>query len=163
MKRTWALAIEGMLVAAALILGWVERLLPPILPALPGVKLGLPNLAALLALAWLGARPALWVTAVRVLLGALLFGGLSALPYALAGGVLAWGGMVCARRWFGLPGVSLCGGVLHNAGQLCAAALLFGNAALFGYLPGLVLAGALCGFALGLAAQAVAKHIKGGT
>lgn len=156
------LALEGLLVALALLLGFVERLLPPLLPALPGVKLGLANLVTLMALAMLGSGAALRVAVVRIMLSALLFAGVSALPYALAGGLLAWLVMALAWRgqWLGLPGVSLCGGIAHNVGQIGMAALLYGNAALWVYLPGLIAVGGICGFALGLLAQLLKRRLE---
>ena len=146
------IAREGLLVALALLLGWVERLLPPLVASVPGAKLGLANLATLLSLTLLGPWAALRVAGARILLSAFLFAGVSGLPFALAGGLLAWGAMALAWRgsWMGLPGMSLCGGVAHNLGQIAMAALLYGNAALWAYLPGLTLVGSVSGFALGL-------------
>lgn len=146
------IAREGLLVAMALLLGWVERLLPPLMATVPGAKLGLANLATLLTLTLLDPWAALRVAVARILLGAFLFAGVSGLPFSLAGGLLAWGVMALVWRgsFLGLSGVSLCGGVAHNLGQIAMAALLYGNAALWAYLPGLTLVGSVSGFALGL-------------
>ena len=61
-------AREGLLVAVALLLGWVERLLPPLMATIPGAKLGLANLATLLTLILLGPWAALRVAGARILL-----------------------------------------------------------------------------------------------
>jgi heptaprenyl diphosphate synthase len=77
----------------------------------------------------------------------------------MAGGLLAWAGMSCAHKVFGPPGISLCGGVLHNIGQILAAALLFRNKSLFAYLPWLVISGAICGFLLGWVGQVLLRRL----
>ena len=70
MKKT---ALLSMLLAFALILGYVEALIP--LPfGMPGMKLGLPNLAVLLTMYRFGNKEALTVNGARVLLSGFLFG-----------------------------------------------------------------------------------------
>ena len=65
-----------MLLAFALILGYVEALIP--LPfGVPGMKLGLPNLAVLITMYRFGNKEALIVNVARVFLGGFLFGNLS--------------------------------------------------------------------------------------
>ena len=56
----------GLLTALALVLSWVESLLPPL--GVPGVKLGLPNLAIVFALYRLGFREC---SSVRISVGKL--------------------------------------------------------------------------------------------
>ena len=83
-KGTAGTATLGLLLAFALILGYVETLIPfPF--GVPGMKLGLPNLAVLLVLYLFGAREALLVNICRVCLSAFMFGSLSSLLYSLAG------------------------------------------------------------------------------
>ncbi len=77
MKRTVEL---GFLLAVALILSYVESLIPFTF-GIPGIKLGLPNLIVLLLLYSAripakGAREALLVTGLRIVLSGFLFGSL---------------------------------------------------------------------------------------
>ena len=68
-----ALTRLGMLTAAAFVLSWLELLIP--LPVrMPGVKLGLCHIAVLFALYRMGWREAAFVSLIRALLAALLFG-----------------------------------------------------------------------------------------
>ena len=140
--------------AAGLILAWLEHvLIPPI--GLPGVKLGLANLASLLALYALSPLEALAVSVSRVLLSGFLFGSLASLAYALAGALVSLGGMCLLKRVpaFSAVGVSAAGGCLHNVAQLAVAALTVQSAALGVYLPALVIAGTLTGMVNGLVAR----------
>ena len=63
----------GMLTALAMILSFIESQIPAFV-AIPGMKIGLANIAVVFALYTLGFRDALAVSLIRVVLSALLFG-----------------------------------------------------------------------------------------
>ena len=150
-SSTRQLTTCAVLAALALALSYVEGLFPPPVP-LPGFRLGLANIVTLYALCALGARAALAVLLVRVLLGAMFAGNASALIFSLLGGLAAMGAMIALSRWKKLSvyGVSVGGAAAHNAGQVCAAMLTLGSAAPLHYLPVLLavslFSGALTGF-----------------
>lgn len=148
------LTLLACLTSLALTLGWLEFLLPLPLP-LPGVKLGLANLASVYALYRLGAREALLVSLARILLSAFLFGSLFSALYALCGALLALGGMCLLRRagCFSVYGVSMGGGAAHNAAQLLLAARIAQTGGVLSYLPALLICGLLTGFLVGLIAD----------
>lgn len=155
-KKVTALA---MLTATAMILSYVESLLPSV--GIPGVKLGLANIAVIFALYRLDGPSALAVSVVRVFMVTLLFGSLSALLYSLAGAALSLGLMALLRRGdrFSAVGVSVAGGVAHNAGQILMAMLLLGNARVAYYYPILVVTGVAGGVFTGLTAALLIKRI----
>ena len=82
------IALCGLLTAMMLVLGFIESLLP-VATAVPGVKLGLSNGVLMFALYMLDAPTAFLLMLLKVVLSGLLFGGVSAMMYAMAGGV-AW-------------------------------------------------------------------------
>ena len=147
-KNARRLALLSCLTASALLLAWLEFLLPLPIP-LPGVKLGLANLAAV------GAREALLVSLARILLTAFLFGSLFSALYALSGALCALGVMALLKRSgpFSVYGVSLGGGAAHNAAQVCVAALAAQTESLLSYLPALLICGLATGFVVGLLAD----------
>jgi len=152
-------AALGMLLAFALVLGYVETLLPFSL-GIPGAKLGLANLAVLLALYMIGGRAAFLLNVLRIVLNGFLFGNLYGILYSLAGGVFSFCAMVTAKRFgrFGIPGVSICGGIFHNMGQLVVAAFVVETGGLFYYVPALLIAGVATGMAIGIVAGQVLRH-----
>ena len=79
--KTKKLTTLGLSVTLALILSYVESLLPPLL-AVPGVKVGLPNIVILFLLYRYGWKEAGAVSLVRLLLSAALFSGFAAFFYA---------------------------------------------------------------------------------
>ena len=158
---TKKLTTLSILVSVAMILSYVESLVPPLV-AVPGVKLGLSNIATVFALYTLGAPAAVTVSLLRVMLSSLLFGNFVSLIYSLSGAILALSFMVLLRRTaaFSSVGVSVVGGVAHNAGQIIAACIVMENAAISLYLPPLILSGTVAGVAIGIASGVLVKKTE---
>lgn len=163
--RTKRIALLGLLVALAMILSYLESLLPPFV-AVPGIKLGLTNVVVLVALLTLDAGAAFGVNVVRIVLVGITFGNLSAMLYALAGGLLSFLVMFLLKksRRFGPVGISTAGGVAHNFGQILVAMFVLETDKLIYYLPVLCISGTVAGVAVGILGGMVAKRItnKGG-
>lgn len=153
---TQRLARISLLSALALVLSYIETMIP--LPvALPGVKLGLANVAVVVALLGLDTRAAAAVAVVKVMASGFLFGSPMMLMYSLGGTVLAFAGSAAASRIPGLGAVATCmvAAILHNAGQIAVAALLLGTPSVLLSLPPLALAACATGFATGAVAAGV--------
>lgn len=159
MKNTKRLVLLAMLTAVAMILSYVESLLPSV--GIPGVKMGLANIAVIFALFRFGWKEAAALSLVRVVLVSLLFGSVGAMLYSLAGAVLSLAVMALLRRTdrFSTLGVSVAGGVAHNAGQILMAMLILQTRQLLGYLPVLAVAGIGGGILTGLAAALLIRRI----
>ena len=157
-----ALALCAVLVALALGLSYLERFLPlQMAVPLPGVKLGLANIVTLMALYFLGTRPAVTILGVRCFLGSLFGGGLSALAFSLTGGLLAFGVMALLLRcsFLSLFGVSIAGAAAHNTGQILAAMAVLGSRAPLVYLPPLLLCSLVTGAVTGGASMLLVHRI----
>ena len=154
------LVTEAMLCGLALILSYVESLFP--LPvAVPGIKMGLPNLVIVFALYRLGAGSAARISLVRVAVVALLFGNVYSLIYSLAGAVLSLLLMALLSRISGLhaAGVSVAGAVMHNIAQIGAAMIILGTKEIIYYLPALLVSGVISGVVIGLLAALMIRRI----
>ena len=158
--KTKIVAHTGILIALALILSYLESLIPMSF-AVPGVKLGLPNLVVVFALYRLRPSTAAAISLVRVALVAILFGSVLSLAYSAAGGVCSFCVMLLLRKTgrFGCTGVSVAGAVTHNLAQIAAAAVLLQTGALAWYFPVLCLTGTLAGVCIGLLAALLVKRI----
>ena len=159
MKKTKRLVLLAMLTAVAMILSYVESLLPSV--GIPGVKMGLANIAVIFALFRFGWKEAAALSLVRVVLVSLLFGSVGAMLYSLAGAVLSLAVMALLRRIdrFSTVGISVAGGVAHNAGQILMAMLILQIKQLLGYLPVLAVSGIAGGVLTGLAAALLIRRI----
>ncbi|NBI90448.1 Gx transporter family protein [Lachnospiraceae bacterium] len=157
MKKT---AYMGLFLAAALILSYVESLIPFYF-GIPGVKLGLANLAVLFALYRYGWKEALCLNIMRVLLAGFLFGNLFTITYSLAGAAASFTIMCALKKLgsFSIMGISMAGAVSHNIGQILVAYFVTKTAGVVFYLPMLLVAGLITGLLIGLAAKEVLKII----
>ena len=150
----------ALLTALAMVLSWVEFLLP--LPtAIPGVKLGLTNLVVLFALYRLGTRSAWCLSLLRVLLVSFTFGNAFSLWYSLAGAVLSLLVMMGLKKTgkFSVTGVSVGGAVCHNLGQILVAMAVLQSTAVAFYYPALLLSGTIAGICIGLAGGVLVRRI----
>ena len=156
-----AVAEYGILTALALILSYLEAQIP-VFFAVPGMKLGLANLAVIVALYLRGAPCACAVSLLRIVLVSVLFGNSAAFAYILAGGVLCAAVMILLKRTgrFGPIAVSTAGGVAHVTAQLAVAAVLMGTSALGWYLPVLWFTGIAAGADSGLIGGELCRALK---
>ena len=149
-------------VALAMILSYVEFLLPPVFSAVPGIKLGLPNVIIIFILYRFDAPSAAAVSLVRVCLSALLFGTVMTFLYSFVGALVSLTGMWLLKKTklFSTVGVSIAGGVLHNLGQVTVAAIILATREIAYYMIVLALTGTVAGIFVGVAAAALLKYIK---
>ena len=143
-------AADGIFIALALILSYVEALVP-INIAVPGIKLGLANIVIVTGLYYMKLPDVCMISLVRILISSLLFGNMMALIYSLSGGILSLAVMILLKKTnrFSVVGVSMAGGVFHNTGQILAAVIVTGVPVIFYYLPVLIGAGIVTGLIMG--------------
>lgn len=161
MSKTGRLTTLAIATSLAMVLSFLESLLPPLV-AVPGVKIGLSNIVTVFLIYTLGKRDAAAVSAVRVSLSSLLFGSAVSFLYSLSGALLSYLLMILSKRLlpFGTVGVSVLGGVAHNVGQVAAAILIMENAYIAYYLPPLLISGVLAGVLVGAAAGILTARLK---
>lgn len=155
-------ALLGMLVALAFVLSYIETLIPVNL-GIPGAKLGLANLVVMVALYTLGTKEAFGLSMVRILLTGLTFSSMAAMLYSFAGGLLSFAVMALMKKTkkLSVTGVSVLGGIAHNAGQIFVAMWMLDTATLIYYLPVLAITGVASGTVIGLLAVMVIRRISG--
>ena len=154
-------ATLGLCVALAMIMSYIESLFP-LNFAVPGIKMGLANIVIIFLLYRMGFGAACVVSLIRVFLVSLLFGNVMMMAYSIAGAVLSLGLMFLLKKSgkFSVVGVSIAGGVAHNAGQIIMAIILLGAKQIAYYLPVLAVTGTVTGVLIGIAASIVIKRIK---
>lgn len=164
-NKTKKIAILGVITSIALVLSYLESILPPIYAAIPGIKVGLPNIVIIFILYKYGLKEAVTVSALRVFIVALLFGNVMTLAYSLAGAMLSIFAMALLKKLdkFSEVGVSIVGGVAHNLGQILVAVALLNSTLIGYYMIVLTITGTLAGVFVGLAGSLLIKrmnHIK---
>ena len=154
-------ALRGVLLALALALSWLESLVP-LSFAVPGVKMGLPNLVVVFALYRLGWKDAALLSGLRVLFVSLLFGNYFALAYSAAGAALSLPVMAALKHsgTFSVAAVSVPGAVAHNLGQIIVAVFVLETARLLYYLPALLVSGVAAGICVGVLSALLIARVK---
>lgn len=157
MKRKTALL--GRFSALAIILGYIELLIPS---GIPGVKSGLANLAVLFLLMRYSWREAALVSVIRIMVIGFLFTNAFSILYSLAGAFLSLLAMALLKRCprFSIFGISMAGGIAHNIGQLLLALAIVENTGILYYAPVLLLSGVLTGLLVGWLTSEIAKRIR---
>lgn len=155
------IALCGVMTALALVFGYIEHLVPfPI--GIYGIKIGLANLVVVVMLYTMNWKSALIINLARIFLSFLLFGSATSLIYSLCGGILSFLVMLLIKSIkkpsFSVVGVSICGAICHNIGQILAAIFLLDELRIGFYLPVLIAVGALTGTLIGLVALPIIKH-----
>ena len=158
--KTKKVAFLGMCIALSMILSFVESQIPP-LAAVPGVKMGLPNIVMVFMLYKVGAKDTAIVSILRVILVGILFGTPLSMIYSLVGAALSLIGMILLKKTnlFAPITVSVAGGILHNIGQIATACIVMETAQIAYYLPVLLISGTIAGIMIGLTAAMILKRL----
>ena len=144
-----------------MILSYIESRIPPFV-AIPGIKVGLANIAVIFTLYKFGVKEAICVSLLRVLLVSMLFGTPVSMIYSISGAVLSLFVMILLKKLTPLKevAVSVSGGVMHNVGQIAAASFMLSTNVVIYYLPFLILSGTVAGIAVGIVAAILVKRIN---
>lgn len=169
MTLTKKMTVAALFAGVAVLLGYVECLLP-VVPPIAGIKLGLGNIAVLLAMRMCGSESmAAGVMLTKILVSATLFSGIGGLPYSLAGGVTSFLAMAVLCRTadtgtgpqtvednmtkkgrLSAAGISAAGGTMHMVAQTAVAAWMTSTQEVLLLLPFLMALGALTGLLNGV-------------
>ena len=159
--RNKKIATSALMIALAMILSFVESQIPSFFP-IPGIKLGLANIAVIFALYRLSIKDSIVVSLIRVVVVSTLFGTSLTLAYSLSGAVLSLLIMVLLKKSdrFSIVGVSVAGGISHNIGQIIMAIILMHNSVISYYLPFLIISGIVTGVVIGLVSAKIVERVK---
>lgn len=158
MKKS-SVAFLGLFTAFAMILSFIERQIPTFV-AIPGIKLGLPNIAIIIILYKFGYKEAFVISLLRVLLTSLLFTNGITMLYGITGAFLSFAAMLLLKKHFNIITVSIVGGVVHNIGQILVAYFILQTEQLMYWLPVLVISGVISGAIIGLIAALTYKKLE---
>ena len=160
--KTKKVAFLGVSIALAMILSYVESQIPALV-AIPGIKVGLPNLVIVFLLYKMSWKDATIVSIIRILLVAMVFGqNIMMVSFSIAGAVLSLTSMILLKKtnWFSTITVSIVGGIFHNIGQILAAILWTETVGIVTYLPVLLISGTVAGAVIGLISGMLVERLK---
>ncbi|MCQ4022871.1 MULTISPECIES: Gx transporter family protein [unclassified Ruminococcus] len=155
----------ALLCAVAVVLSMLESMLPAPVFLVPGCRLGLANLAVIIAIPVTGSGGAFLVVIVKAMF-IFVTRGVTAGLMSLSGGLVSLCVMLLLFRCrhFGFVGVSVASAAAHNTAQLAVAALLMSDIRVFSfvwlYLLLSIVTGALTGTAAGIIIPPLSKALK---
>lgn len=155
------IGIMALFVSLGIILQYVESII--VITVVPGGKLGLCNIISIINIFMFGGKNAMVIALVRAFLGTFLTGGVTALPYSMAGALFSTLVMCLAKRYMypkiSMVGMSVIGASVHNLSQLYVAAVVLSSPYIFSYLPMLLLTAVASGVVTGIGAQVLGNRI----
>lgn len=143
--KTLKITQTALVSAVALVLSYIEMSLPDLPFVLPGMKLGLSNIATMFALTAMGLPSALIVCLTKAVF-ALLMRGFTAFLMSLCGGLLSVLAMylLIKHKRVGFLGIGVGGAFCHNLGQILVAFFLT-DSTVFAYFTVLALCSIVTG------------------
>lgn len=135
----------------------------PVFAAIPGMKLGLTNIVILFAIYLLDVKAALLINVIRIILVGLTFGTAVSFWFSLSGGVLSTLVMILIFKKTSLSKIStsVAGGIMHNAGQLMVAMILFNTSSVAWYFVVLWFSGIIFGIITGYLSGILIGRLSG--
>lgn len=153
--------LMGLMISFGLVLQIIDNFFN--VTGIPGGKLGLPNIVSLANIFIFGNVNALIISAIRAFFGAMLFTGVSSLPYAVLGALCSTISMIIIKNKLypkvSEVGISITGAVAHNYAQLIVAAIIFNNIKIFSYASVLTFIAIFAGFFTGVSVKFLNKKI----
>ena len=160
-NKTLRLTALALTVSFAMILSYIESRIPAFV-SIPGIKVGLANIAVIFTLYKFSVKEAVTVSLIRVLLVSSLFGTPVSFIYSVSGAILSLTAMILLKRLTPLTevAISVTGGVMHNVGQIAAACFMLSTNVIIYYLPFLILSGTIAGIVVGIVSALLVKRIN---
>ena len=158
--KTKKVAFLGLAIALAMVLSFVESQIPAFV-AIPGIKVGLPNLVVVFLLYKVGWKESVIVSIVRIVLVSMIFG-MTTMPFSFGGAVLSLLSMILLKKlnWFSCIAVSIVGGIFHNVGQIIVACVWTQTPGVALELPILLVTGTLAGAVIGVISGILVKKLE---
>ena len=159
------ITVLAIFLSVALVLGVFERMIP-LEVAVPGVRLGLPNIVILTLLYLFLPSEVIFVVILKCVLTAMLAGNFVSFALSLTGSALSFMVMSAliktadASGRISPVGVSVAGAVFHNIGQILAACYILDTFAVVVFLPALLVSGVITGVITGMAVKHLLSRVK---
>lgn len=150
LKKTKQMVLTALLFAVAVVLSIIENTFPPIIVGVPGVKLGLSNIAIMYVLFFLGKKQAFGIAVLKAFF-VFITKGIIAGFLSFSGGILSLTVMLLMMLLFkekiSYLAISIWGSVFHNIGQFTAITIIYTSIYIWDYLPVLLISGVFAGIA----------------
>ena len=167
MKLYKKAAYTGIFLSVAIVLSYIELILGlnAFMP-IYGIKIGLYNLAVIIAMFHLGFAESFAIIVLRSIIMSVLFGSVTSLAFSILGGVMAFAAMTALiksslfGRYISVIGISIAGASFFNSGQVIAAVIITGQISMFYYLPVLLIGSVFTGAVIGITSKIILDYFN---
>jgi heptaprenyl diphosphate synthase len=159
-KRLFHITLSAILAVFATLTFMLESLFPPII--IPGARMGLSNIFILLTVILLGPTESICVLIIKILLGSLFSGNISAIMYSLPAGLVSLGLeiiLVYFVKRISLLSISVFGAIINVIFQNGVFCLVTKTVEYFVFIPYLCIISALSGLLVGYAVYLIIKKL----
>ena len=146
------ITFTSLMTAIAVVLSFVESLLPTAYFMPPGSKLGLSNIPVMFSASKLSIGETLLIVIAKSIF-VFITRGVTAFFMSLAGGILSALCMFIMLRkstGFGFVGVGVLSAICHNIGQLAVSFFMVQSSAIVGYVPIMLITAVITGILTGM-------------
>lgn len=147
-RTTKRIVLTGLFFALAVLLSIVESMLPPMPLPVPGVKLGLSNIAVMYALFFLSKGQAYTIAILKALFVFSTRGVIAGI-LSLNGGILSLTVLLLLmfifRDRISYLLLSIAGAIAHNIGQFAVISVIYSEMYFWVYIPVLIISGVAAG------------------
>ena len=156
------ITFTALMTAMAVVLSFVESLLPTAYFMPPGSKLGLSNIPVMFSASRLSVGETLLIVVAKSVF-VFITRGFTAFCMSIAGGLLSSICMMLLLRkktGFGYVGIGILSAVCHNIGQLSVSFLMVQSSAVIGYAPVMLVASVVTGILTGTILRLVMPYFS---
>lgn len=154
------LAFSSILASFALISFVLEGLFPPLF--IPGARMGIANIFVLLALVLLNKYYAFAVLIIKIVLGSIFTGNISAMLYSLPAGILALAFETFLSLFIkkiSIVSISVCGAIINSLIQNVTFCLITNDFGYMVYMPYLAIISTVAGLIIGAVVCLIVKYL----
>ena len=152
----------SLLLSLSIVLSIVESMIPIFNGIVPGLKIGLANIAIMVSLYIYGIKEATFVSITRIFIVGLLRTGLFNITFlfSISGAIFSLIAMFTLKKIkiFSIIGVSIIGSIAHTFGQIMVAFIFVKNGNIFYYLPILLLFAIPTGILIGYISKRIISN-----
>ena len=160
--KTKKITLLAILLATGIVIQMFENTLP-LIPTIPGGKLGFANIVTILCINLFDVKTSFSMSIIRPILSSLLYGGITQMIYSLSGSISSFVVMalvVKKNNKFSYIGAAIFGALAHNFAQVSVASFMYSNVYIYTYLPPLLILSIISGYFTGFCSTIIIQKYK---
>lgn len=155
------ISYTALLLSIALIIGYIETILPPIFPYLPFFRLGLSNIIIILSIMLIDIKASIIIAILKSLIVPLFTGNIIMILYSMPATLISLilTIFLLLLKKISIPSISIIAAITHNLMQIVIASILMETNVVYLYIPYLLITGIISGGIVGIFSYVLIKFL----